>query len=197
MKKILLFAFFLPLFAQNVFAIDYFKGDYKSALDSAKKYDKLIFMNIAATWSGASNRMEHNIFKDEIVNNQLINNFLSLRIEASSEEGMSLQKYFGVAALPAYLIINQQGEIIRLRVGETSMDAFSTFLLESLNEPNGYQNLEKETLTSFNLSAKKPNDYSWVIYNFNYLLSKPLYELCERPAEIPFDTILDLVFLPI
>jgi hypothetical protein len=173
MKKILLLALFLPPFAHNILAIDYFTGNYKAALDSAKKYDKLIFMNIAATWSGVSNRMERSIFKDEVVNNQLVNNFLPIRLEASSEEGVMIQRQFGIAALPAYLIINQQGEIVRLRIGESSMEAFSTFLVESLNEPKGYENLEKETLTSFNSSAKTPNDYSWVTYNFNYLLSKP------------------------
>jgi hypothetical protein len=173
MKKILLFALFLPPFAQNILAIDYFKGNYKAALDSAKKYDKLIFMNIAATWSGASNRMERSIFKDEVVNNQLNSNFLPVRIEAASEEGLMIQKQFGIAALPAYLIINKDGEVVRLRIGESSMEAFGTFLVESLNEPKGYENLERETLTSFNSSAKSPNDYSWVTYNFNYLLSKP------------------------
>ena len=173
MKKILLIALFLPPFTHNIFAVDYFKGNYKAALDSAKKYDKLIFMNIAATWSGASNRMERSIFKDEVVNSRLISNFLPIRIDASSEEGVMIQKQFGIAALPAYLIINQYGEIIRLRIGESSMEAFGTFLVESMNEPKGYETLEKETITSFNSSAKTPNDYAWVAYNFNYLLSKP------------------------
>jgi len=49
------------------------------------------------------------------------------------------------------------------------MKAFSTFLVESLNEPKGYENLEKETLISFNASTKAPNDYSWVTYTFNYI----------------------------
>jgi Thioredoxin-like len=173
MRKILLFALFLPPFSQNIIALDYLKGNYKAALDSAKKYDKLIFMNIAATWSGASNRMERSILKDDVVNNQLVSNFIPLRLEAATEEGILIQKQFGIAALPAYLIINQLGEIVRLRIGESSMEAFSTFLVESLNEPKGYENLEKETLISFNSSAKTPNDYSWVAYNLNYLLSKP------------------------
>ena len=173
MKKILLFVLFLPPLSQNLFAVDYFKGNYKAALDSAKKYDKLIFMNIAATWSGASNRMERSIFKDEVINNQLDSNFLPIRLEASSDEGIFIQKQFGIAALPAYLIINQQGDIVRLRIGESSMEAFGTFLVESLNEPKGYDNLEKETLIAFNSSARTPNDYAWVTYNFNYLLSKP------------------------
>ena len=120
-------------------------------------------------WSGASNRKERNIFKDEIINNQLNSNFFPIRLEASSEEGLLIQKQFGIAALPAYLIINRQGEIVRLRIGESSMKSFSTFLVESLNEPKGYENLEKETLISFNASTKVPNDYSWVTYNFNYI----------------------------
>lgn len=173
MKKILFIILFLPPFAQHTFAVDYFKGNFKAALDSAKKYDKLIFMNIAAIWSGASNRMERSFFKDGAVNNQLESNFLPIRLEASSEEGVMIQRQFGIAALPAYLIINQQGEIVRLRIGESSMEEFSNFLVESLNEPKGYENLEKETISSFNSSAKTPNDYSWVTYNFNYLLSKP------------------------
>ena len=173
MKKILLFTLFLPPFSHNLFAVDYFKGNYKAALDSAKKYDKLIFMNIAANWSGASNRMERSIFKDEKINEQLTDNFLPLRLEASTEEGQSIQKLFGIAALPAYVIINKNGEIVKLRIGETSMDAFGTFLVESLNEPEGHQELEKETITSFNATLKTPNDYSWATYNLNYLLSKP------------------------
>jgi tetratricopeptide (TPR) repeat protein len=173
MKKILLFALFLPPFSHNLFAVDYFKGNYKAALDSAKKYDKLIFMNIAATWSGASNRMERNIFKDEKINEQLTEIFLPIRLEASSEEGQIIQKQFGIAALPAYIIVNKNGGIVKLRIGETSMDAFATFLTESLNEPDGYENLEKETISSFNATLKTPNDYSWATYNLNYLLSKP------------------------
>jgi Thioredoxin-like len=173
MKKILLLALFLPPFSNNLFAVDYFKGNYKAALDSAKKYDKLIFMNIAATWSGASNRMERNILRNETVNNQLVDDFLALRVEASSDEGLLLQNQFGIAALPAYLIINKYGEVVKLRIGETSMEAFNNFLSESMNNSNGNQNLEKETLITFNSSPKSPNDYSLATYNFNYLLSKP------------------------
>ncbi|MES2517118.1 MAG: thioredoxin family protein [Bacteroidota bacterium] len=173
MKKIILLTLFLPPFSQNIFGIDYFKGTYKSALDSAQKYDKYIFLNIAATWSGASNRMEKDVFRRDILENQINANFLALRLDAASPEGLLIQQQFGIAALPAYLVIDKQGQIVRLRIGEVSLDAFSTFLKDAINEPNGYRNLEKETLESFNATAKTPNDYSWATYNFNYLLSKP------------------------
>ena len=173
MKKIIFFALFLPPFSQNIFGIDYFKGNFKTALDSAKKSEKLIFMNIAATWSGASNRMEETVFRDNYTENQIITDFLPIRFDASSEEGLKIQQQFGITALPAYLVINSQGQIVRLRIGEVSLEAFKTFLKDALNEPNGYQTLEKETLESFNSSMKTPNDYSWSAYNLNYLISKP------------------------
>jgi hypothetical protein len=173
MKKIIFFVLFLPPFSQNIFGIDYFKGDFNAALDSAKKYNKLILLNIAATWSGASNRMEKSVFRNELIENQLLDNYLALRVEASTKEGVFLQQYFGIAALPAYLVINKDKEIIRLKIGEVSLDAFSTFLKDALIEPDGYTNLEKETIVSFNATAKTPNDYAWATYNFNYLLSKP------------------------
>ena len=173
MKKILFLILFLPPLSFTSFGIDYFGGNYQAALDSAKKYDKLIFMNIAATWSGASNRMEKNVFRNSLIDSLILESFIPLRFEANSQEGTTIQQQFGVADLPAYLIINKNGEVVRLRIGEVSLEAFSSFLKESMIEPLGYRNLEKETITGFNASAKTPNDYSWATYNFNYLLSKP------------------------
>jgi hypothetical protein len=173
MKKIIFFALFLPPFSQNIFGIDYFKGNFKAALDSAKKSEKLIFINIAATWSGASNRMEESVFRDKDTENQIVSKFLPIRLDASMEEGLKIQQQFGITALPAYLVINSEGQIVRLRIGEISLEAFKTFLKDAINEPKGFQNLEKETLESFNSSMKTPNDYAWASYNLNYLLSKP------------------------
>lgn len=173
MKKILFLILFLPPFHFTSFGTDYFDGNFQAALDSAKKYDKLIFMNIAATWSGASNRMEETVFRDDETENQIGTHFLPIRFDASSEEGLKIQQQFGITALPAFLVINSQGQIVRLRIGEISLEAFRTFLKDALTDPNGYQNLEKETLESFNSSMKTPNDYSWSSYNFNYLISKP------------------------
>jgi thioredoxin 1 len=173
MKKILFLILFLPPFSFTSFGIDYFDGNYQAALDSAKKYDKLIFMNIAATWSGASNRMEKSVFRNQVIDSLIVENFIALRLEASSHEGTFLQQHFGIAALPAYLIINKNGEVVKLRIGEVSLDAFNSFLKDAISEPFGYQNLEKETISGFNATSKTPNDYSWATYNFNYLLSKP------------------------
>jgi Thioredoxin-like len=173
MKKILFFILFLPPFHFTSFCTDYFQGNYQAALDSAKKYDKLIFMNIAATWSGASNRMEKNIFRNQIIENQIAENFIALRLESSSQEGTAIQQQFGIAALPAYLIINKYGEVVRLRIGEISLDAFNSFLTDAQKDPLGYKNLETETIAGFNATVKAPNDYSWATYNLNYLLSKP------------------------
>ena len=74
MKKILLIALFLPPFAQNILLLIILKGIIKLPL-IRQKYDKPIFMNIAASWSGVSNRIERNIFKDGIINNQFNSNF--------------------------------------------------------------------------------------------------------------------------
>jgi hypothetical protein len=173
MKKILFLILFLPPFHFTSFGIDYFDGNFQAALDSAKKYDKLIFMNIAATWSGASNRMEKNVLRIQTIDSLIVEHFIPLRLEASSHEGILMQQQFGIATLPAYLIINKNGEVVRLRIGEVSLDAFNSFLKDAIKEPLGYQNLEKETISGFNATSKTPNDYSWATYNFNYLLSKP------------------------
>ncbi|MDZ7897201.1 MAG: thioredoxin family protein [Arcicella sp.] len=173
MKKILFLILFLPPFHFSSFGIDYFKGNFQAALDSAKKYDKLIFMNIAATWSGVSNRMEKNVFRNQVIDSLIVERFIPLRLEASSQEGTIIQQQFGIAALPAYLVLNKSGNVVRLRIGEVSLDAFHAFLKDAIREPLGYQNLEKETISSFNSTSKTANDYSWATYNFNYLLSKP------------------------
>jgi Thioredoxin-like len=173
MKKILFLILFLPPFHFTSFGLDYFDGNFQAALDSAKKYDKHIFMNIAATWSGASNRMEKNVFRNQSIDSLIVESFIPLRLEASSHEGVRIQQQYGIAALPAYLVINKNGEVVRLRIGEVSFDAFNSFLKDAIREPFGYKNLEKETISGFNATTKTPNDYSWASYNLNYLLSKP------------------------
>jgi Thioredoxin-like len=173
MKKILFLILFLPPFHFTSFGIDYFDGNFQAAIDSAKKYDKLIFMNIAASWSGASNRMEKNVLRSQVIDSMIVEHFIPLRLEASSHEGILIQQQFGIAALPAYVVINKNAEVVKLRIGEVSLDAFNSFLKDAIREPFGYQNLEKETISGFNATLKTPNDYSWATYNFNYLLSKP------------------------
>lgn len=172
MKKILVICFFLPLFSTPCFCIDYFKGDFNAILDSARKSDKLIFLNIAAAWSNASNRMEMSVLKADNIDKLISRAFLSLRVEASSKEGLQLQQRYGLAILPAYLILNSSGNIIRLRVGESKSDSFLTFLKEAIVDPAGYHTLEKQTIQVFNQSAKLPSDYAWTSYNLNYLLAK-------------------------
>lgn len=85
---------------------------FKELLATAKKENKLLFLDAYTTWCGPCKLMAKNVFPQETVGNFYNANFVNSKIDMEKGEGIDLAKKYNVRAYPTYLFINGDGELI-------------------------------------------------------------------------------------
>ncbi|QDP85955.1 DUF255 domain-containing protein [Chryseobacterium sp. SNU WT5] len=85
---------------------------FKELLATAKKENKLLFLDAYTTWCGPCKQMAKNVFPQETVGNFYNANFVNSKIDMEKGEGIEIAKKYNVRAYPTYLFINGDGELI-------------------------------------------------------------------------------------
>ena len=109
------------------------KYDFKRAVDITKIQHKPILLFISADWCLACKRIEVLYSSNNIQN--LLKNFMLLKIDIKDNSSIDLAKQFNVIAPPAILFFNQQGEKLDFTV-EADIDEKNliTILQQVLNK---------------------------------------------------------------
>jgi len=97
--------------------INFFSGTWEEALALAKKENKLIFLDLYASWCGPCKKMKAKTFSDEKVGAWFNKNFINVMIDAEKGEGKSLAKQYKVAEYPTLLFINAEGNVVEKTIG--------------------------------------------------------------------------------
>lgn len=105
----LLLAFTLMLHSQG---IDFYEGDYKTAINKAKVEDKLFFVDAFAVWCGPCKRMSKQIFPLEEVGDYFNSKFINMKIDMERGQGLEFRKKYPVSAFPTFFFIDGKGEIV-------------------------------------------------------------------------------------
>ncbi|GAB4448635.1 MAG: hypothetical protein OHK0036_04380 [Bacteroidia bacterium] len=92
--------------------INFFEGSFKEALSLAKKENKIIFLDIYASWCGPCKRLKSKTFKDESVVKFYNSNFINISLDGEVGEGEQLANVYGVRAYPTLLFLDSSGKII-------------------------------------------------------------------------------------
>jgi thioredoxin 1 len=92
--------------------IQFHKGTWDEALKLAKFENKIIFLNIYATWCGPCKRLKINTFSNIEVGSFYNKNFINITTDGEQEDGAILAKKYGITGYPALLFINRNGEVI-------------------------------------------------------------------------------------
>ncbi len=129
MKKITLIMLCLGAFLfgkaqDNSKGIKFETGTFSDILAKAKAEDKLIFMDVYATWCGPCKQMSKNVFPLEKVGTYFNKGFVNAKFDAEKGEGITLAKRYKVTAYPTFLLINGDGELVGRLVGGASPDSF-------------------------------------------------------------------------
>lgn len=131
MKVILFFAVSLIIFVMfNSFTnkkmnkmnnegqhIDFYEGTWKEALSEAKKSEKLIFLDLYATWCGPCKMMKYNSFQNQKVADFYNQKFINVEIDGESKLGNQLMRKYNLNSFPSLLFLNTQGEIVHGGLG--------------------------------------------------------------------------------
>lgn len=96
--------------------IQFHKGTFEEALDLAKKENKLIFLDIYATWCGPCKKLKSKTFSNKEVGDFYNDVFVNVALDGENGEGLVLARKYGVRGYPTLLFIDASEKV----VGQTS-----------------------------------------------------------------------------
>ncbi len=84
--------------------------DVRSAMAQAEEEEKLIFVDVYATWCTACKLMEESSFRAPEVVDLVNEHYVPLKLNIESVEGKLFAVQENIQTLPALLILNEKGE---------------------------------------------------------------------------------------
>ena len=76
--------------ADSTEGIHFQKSNWQQALDLAKKENKLVFLDIYATWCGPCKQLKKYTFSDKAAGDFFNANFVNMALDGEQEEGATL-----------------------------------------------------------------------------------------------------------
>ncbi len=102
---------------ETIGGIAFHKGTWTEALIKAKKENKLIFLEVYATWCGPCKRLKANTFSNEEVGYYFNQQFVNVAIDAEKGEGPQIEEKYRIQEYPSMLFVNGNGKVITQTVG--------------------------------------------------------------------------------
>lgn len=97
--------------------IQFTDQSWDAVLQLAKEQNKLIFLDIYASWCGPCKMLKKYTFTDEEVGKYFNDNFINVTEDAERGEGRLLASKYEIRAYPTLLFINSDGTIRKKVVG--------------------------------------------------------------------------------
>jgi len=130
---------FLSVFLSNKssFAdgIVFFAGSWEQALEETKKSNKLLFIDAYAEWCGPCKFMSNNVFPDKSVGDFYNTNFIAYKIDVDDEKGGEIFSKYGGTAMPTYLFLDGDGNLIYKQLGSVDVEEFISIGKKALSMP--------------------------------------------------------------
>lgn len=128
MKKAALIPFFMfcfvQLFSQSGIVFDGSSESWAAVLEKARSRNKLIFVDVFATWCGPCKVMDKTVFRDPEIGAFYNDNFINVKIDADKGYGPDFVIDHSVAGYPTYLYFSPQGELLAKEVGAKEQSQF-------------------------------------------------------------------------
>jgi len=110
----------LSVWAKN--GIEFNSTGLEEALKLARKENKLVFVDVFATWCPPCKYMSKEVFPDKEVGEFFNTHFVSLKIDGETEEGRKIVEEMGVDAYPTLLFLDKNGDFVHKNVGALPKD---------------------------------------------------------------------------
>lgn len=104
--------------------IQFKKESWNDVLKQAKKENKLIFLDIYATWCGPCKRLKSNTFSNEEVGKLYNQKFINVALDGEKGEGLTLAQKYAVRSYPTLLFLDGNGNIVIRTGGYHNPDEF-------------------------------------------------------------------------
>ncbi|MGB1204041.1 MAG: thioredoxin family protein [Chitinophagales bacterium] len=104
----------------NTGGIQFFKGSWTEAVHLAQEQNKLVFVEAYTDWCGPCRHMDKHTFTRYDLGNEYNNNFINVKINIESLEGIAFKMQYNIMAIPDFLFFNTDGELIYRDYGQKS-----------------------------------------------------------------------------
>lgn len=92
--------------------IQFHRENWSQVLEIAKKENKLIFLDIYATWCGPCKKLKSHTFSDQEVGRFYNQNFINVSLDGEKGEGAILANQFNLKGYPSLYFLDGDGKII-------------------------------------------------------------------------------------
>ena len=109
----------ISVFAQTeqVSGVRFLEVDWASALSKAKQENKLIFLDIYASWCGPCKKLKRTTFANEKLGTFFNEQFICVAVDGEKGEGPKLARHYSVRGYPTLLFIDGLGNVVHKEVG--------------------------------------------------------------------------------
>ena len=103
------------------------KGTWKEVLQIAQKEDKLIFLDIYATWCRPCKLLKTKTFSNPDVGKFYNENFINIALNGEEGDGLQLMTEYQLTGYPSLLIVDKNGNIVKQTSGYQNSNELLSF----------------------------------------------------------------------
>jgi thiol:disulfide interchange protein len=96
---------------------------FEEALGRARAEKKLVFVDVTADWCTWCTRMDEDVFVDSRVQKALLD-FIPIKVDTDKGGGRAVANRYRVRGLPAYLLVDGDGNVVGRFDGYFPVEAF-------------------------------------------------------------------------
>ncbi len=112
--------------------ITFIEENWDEALQTARKQNKLVFLDIYASWCGPCKLLKQYTFTDTSVGKFFNNNFVNVSVDGEKGVGPQLAQQFSIEGYPTLVVTDANGKPVLLTAGYMPATDLLRFANEAL-----------------------------------------------------------------
>ena len=146
MKKSIYLLFFLlsGLSALAGAGMKFEKLSWAQVKAKAARENKMIFFDAYTTWCGPCQYLEESVYTDAAVADYFNANFINVKFDMESGEGIDLAEEFGITSYPTLLFFSADGKLVHKYIGAMKAPAFIQLGKDARDPARQYYTLKSE-----------------------------------------------------
>lgn len=145
----------------HVFAqVKFVDNNWDAAIAEARNSNKFLFVDCYTDWCSWCKVMDKNTFSSAEVGSSLHEKYVPLKLNMEKGYGINVAMKYGISSFPSYIILNNEGFLVKKLIGYMEVQPFLQALSEVLQNPipiSGYSNNIKTDFPLFYVYAYDAN----------------------------------------
>ena len=142
MKRVIaVLAMLFAMYGANGQGVTFFEGTFSDCLKSANSQHKLVFIDFYTKWCTYCKKMEKEVFPSPILKEYFDSKFITVKIDAETEQGKLLAQKYEVSAYPTLVIVSSNGEEVLSAEGYMGAEQLLRWLRLNLGETMTYEEM--------------------------------------------------------